>query len=274
MGKRQARKPVTGRTTNRADRKPAKAFEMAPLSPLLNNPNWVLEFQRLVRRVLTLTQELEQYYNLPGFPRWLKITDLRNTFGWLRAHLSKVDDDSKRRVEKRDFSFFGVEEKIAHAYQWACSLIKESTPELTPWETLYGATHRKVLSWLPTRPERGAWQGILDWLAHFDLEGSVAESGSEERDPDAIRPEGMNASLPDRESDRQIVETLRAVGQRLTTSQLLSEMSNRRLNPSESTIKKRLAELVRLKWLDNDPKARPKGYGLRERNGSSGSDGS
>jgi hypothetical protein len=76
---------------------------------------------------------------------------------------------------------------------------------------------------------------------------------------------------PEREPDRQIIETLRAVGHRLTTKKLLAKMSDRKLNPAESTVKKRLAEMVKNRRLTNDPKARPRGYGLPEWIGSSGS---
>jgi len=74
------------------------------------------------------------------------------------------------------------------------------------------------------------------------------------------------------ESERQIVETLQAVGHRLTTKKLLGEMSKRKLIPSESTVKKRSAEMVKIGRLTKDPKAKPPGYGLPEWGlGSSGS---
>jgi hypothetical protein len=83
------------------------------------------------------------------------------------------------------------------------------------------------------------------------------------------------ASPVERESDRQIIETLRAVGHRLTTTELIDEMAQRGLNPSDSTVKKRLAAMVKNGQLTNDPKAKPRGYGLPEwRDGSSGSAGS
>jgi hypothetical protein len=78
----------------------------------------------------------------------------------------------------------------------------------------------------------------------------------------------------ERKSDREILETLKAVGRRLTTRKLLAEMGQRGLFPAESTVKKRLAELVKGQRLINDPHARPRGYGLPEWSGSSGSRGS
>jgi hypothetical protein len=79
---------------------------------------------------------------------------------------------------------------------------------------------------------------------------------------------------PERESDREIIETLRAVGHRLTTGGLLREMTKLELNPADSTVKKRLAELVKDGRLTNDPKAKPRGYGLPEWGGSHSSRGS
>jgi hypothetical protein len=78
----------------------------------------------------------------------------------------------------------------------------------------------------------------------------------------------------DWEVDPQIIETLRAVGRRLTTEGLLTKMSDRGLHPSVSTVKKRLAYLVKAGRLTKDSKARPRGYGLPQWNGSSGSLGS
>jgi hypothetical protein len=89
-----------------------------------------------------------------------------------------------------------------------------------------------------------------------------------------VGEDGAEADLPERESVREIIETLRDVGHRLTTTKLVKVMEKRGLNPAESTVKKRLAELVRTRRLDNDPKAKPRGYGLPEWNGSSGSRGS
>jgi hypothetical protein len=65
------------------------------------------------------------------------------------------------------------------------------------------------------------------------------------------------------EVDRQIIETLRAVGHRLTTDDLLAEAANRGLILSEHTVKRRLAALVRDKRLTSGGRGRgSKGYGL------------
>ena len=78
-----------------------------------------------------------------------------------------------------------------------------------------------------------------------------------------------------RESECQIVSTLRDVGHRCTTTELIREMDKRKLHPSDSTVKKRLAEMVKEGRLDKDPKAKPPGYGLPEwKRGSLGSVGS
>jgi hypothetical protein len=68
------------------------------------------------------------------------------------------------------------------------------------------------------------------------------------------------------EADDQIVQTIRKAGERLTTDQLLYAMQGLGLSAKESTVKKRLAALVENKTLTNDPRAKPRGYGLPEWN--------
>jgi hypothetical protein len=73
-------------------------------------------------------------------------------------------------------------------------------------------------------------------------------------------------------SECEILKTLRAIGHRLTTKLLIDAMAAIELNPSESTVKKRLAAMMKEGRLDNDPKTKPPGYGLPEwRRGSAGS---
>jgi hypothetical protein len=60
-----------------------------------------------------------------------------------------------------------------------------------------------------------------------------------------------------------ILATLRAKGQRLTTALLLSALQEAGFDWSDSTIKHTLPLMVKVGWLDNDPRASPPGYGLR-----------
>jgi hypothetical protein len=228
---------------------------------LLNNPGWVGEFQRLVQRVLTLAQNLSLNYRLPGYPIWWEITDLGNAFARLKAHLNRIVQDAWDREEGGGFAPYGLREKIAKAYQWACLLVAESKLNSRPWLSLSKATDEDISMWLPTEAELQAYRGILGYLSHFDFEASLKTSQAK-------------TTPLERKPDRQIIETLRAVGHRLTTTQLLEEMSKRELHPAESTIKKRLAVMTGDGRLNNDPKAKPRGYGLPEWNGSSGSRGS
>jgi hypothetical protein len=80
----------------------------------------------------------------------------------------------------------------------------------------------------------------------------------------ALATVGEPATGCQRESDRQIIATLRKVGHRCTTMRLLEEMEQGRLNPAVSTIKKRLAELVKVGRLTKAPGSKPPGYGLPE----------
>jgi hypothetical protein len=72
-------------------------------------------------------------------------------------------------------------------------------------------------------------------------------------------------------ADGRIRATLEAVGHRLTTTELLAEMSKIHPLVSESAAKKRLAVMVRERRLTNNEKAKPPGYGLPEWSGLPGS---
>jgi hypothetical protein len=112
-----------------------------------------------------------------------------------------------------------------------------------------------------SNPKRAVAEAMLDGQGRLisELESLLA-----------ARRQSLPSSRPG--SDREIIDTLRSVGYRCTTKKLLQEMTNRRLNPSDSTIKKRLAGLVQDGVLDKDAKAVPPGYGLLEWTvGSSGS---
>jgi hypothetical protein len=63
-------------------------------------------------------------------------------------------------------------------------------------------------------------------------------------------------------ADREILDVLKDVGHRLSTREILAEMTRRGHNPSESTVGHRLAEMVKDGRLTKDRKARPPGYGL------------
>jgi hypothetical protein len=85
-------------------------------------------------------------------------------------------------------------------------------------------------------------------------------------------PHEISVSKSHWKVDGQIISTLKVVGHRLTTTELLSEMKNRNSEDfSESTVKKRLAKMVLENRLTNDRKGEPPGYGLPEWGGSPGS---
>jgi len=105
------------------------------------------------------------------------------------------------------------------------------------------------------------------------LNDALSKLSAIEQNIERARRPNTAVDLADRKFDRQIIETLKTVGHRLTTTKLNAEM-NKREWTSDSTLKKRLAELVKDGRLNNDPRARPRGYGLPEWISSSGSGGS
>jgi hypothetical protein len=66
---------------------------------------------------------------------------------------------------------------------------------------------------------------------------------------------------------RRILGILEASKKRMTKSQILGlmiKMSKAGQLPSEPTVRIELTKMVKAKWLDNDPKARPRGYGITD----------
>jgi hypothetical protein len=133
--------------------------------------------------------------------------------------------------------------------------------------------------------DRGKWREylLLDsgrWLQVGPALGS--EVSIVQTDEDFVRLDLRRNGIPipselsdltksefsEREIDNQIFEALRHKGHRLTTLKLLKAMEEVGGATSESTLKKRLAQLVKAKRLDNSPKAKPRGYGLPKWNGS------
>ncbi len=79
-------------------------------------------------------------------------------------------------------------------------------------------------------------------------------------EPAQARPQ----TRPDDERDCRddILTILREAGRRLTTAQILTDITRRNWPHGESTVKRYLADMMSDGWLDNEPKERPPGYGL------------
>jgi hypothetical protein len=101
-----------------------------------------------------------------------------------------------------------------------------------------------------------AVEALADALADLRGEGGFLRESS------TLTPVGVRK--PEGRIDRQILETIRSVGHRLTTHALLAEMERRGCQPSEPYVKKRCSALVKGGRLTNERAARPPGYGLAE----------
>jgi hypothetical protein len=119
-------------------------------------------------------------------------------------------------------------------------------------------------------PSAATMAKLQDVTSRFERLGTIIARA---RETSSSEHQRTGAQEPSRwKVDERIIETLRGVGHRLTTTKLLGEMEPPEWTPSESTAKKRLATLVKAKRLTNDPKSKPPGYGLPEwAVGSSGS---
>jgi hypothetical protein len=243
-------------------------FQSVWTSTVLRDPEWLRDFRDSIRRFTTIAQEISRYHHLPGYPLSFKVVFLRIRGRQIREHLMRVFDDPTP-VSQRPDAWPGP--TFIDVFKWACDLVDESNPIFQPFNHQDGQADDELhamleedSSWLPTESELAAWQAIFEDLSDSQIVASRVEPQSEM----------ANLSRFDRESDRLIEKTLRTVGHRLTTTELIAEMDKLGLNPSESTVKKRLAAMVKEKRLDNEPKARPRGYGLPEWDGSFGSGGS
>lgn len=162
-------------------------FYMVPMCELLTNPEWLIQFESLVRQFHSVACRVAKSHNLPEYPLWFEASTLNNAFCWLAAHIWKVVEISRTR--KDPVVVYGLEEKILRAYQWAGSLVDVSTLKAIP-EGQNPAT-LPDRSWIPTQPELEAWQGILDLLSHFDFQSSLStqESPADELEPEREQPE-------------------------------------------------------------------------------------
>jgi len=77
--------------------------------------------------------------------------------------------------------------------------------------------------------------------------------------PPAVVPGRKPVGCP-----REILETLRAAGHRLTGMQLTSEMSRRGFSYSDNTVRATAGTMVDLGLLTNCQQSNPRGYGLPE----------
>jgi hypothetical protein len=184
----------------------AHPFPRTLASELLSDPDWLIEFERLVWAFVEIDRELSRAQHLPGYQLWMRQPHLKNTFAQLAQHLKKVQDDSNRA--RRDRFRVGPvkdnlippmsEGKILRAYMQACSIIGETRLDSPP------SIAQEDASLFPTPTELDAWQFILDQLAYFDFEASrdALERDREGHDetaeqvPVAPRPEGIQPASP------------------------------------------------------------------------------
>ena len=76
----------------------------------------------------------------------------------------------------------------------------------------------------------------------------------------AAEPDSGERGRPVSQIRLDILALLESVGRPLTTTQLLAEMSRRRMEWSQRAVSEHLAEMVRDGSLDNPEGAKPRGY--------------
>jgi hypothetical protein len=147
----------------------------------LNDPEWLSEFECLIRAYVDTTLDISRNGALPGYPRAARIEDLARQFGWLKQRVHGAAEDRSRPAPGE---LIGVEYKLLRAFEWARSLVARASVDP-----------------LPTESELAAWQAILELLGHFDFEASLAAPGdsvetlSGTADP-SVPPEGDRTRAP------------------------------------------------------------------------------
>jgi hypothetical protein len=139
----------------------------APQSPLLNDPDWLIRFRDLVRRLLRVARDISENHRLPNYPLWMNVPVLEGSIFQLLAHLRGAVQESSDRNKRDELS--GFESRIWQAYQWACALMDESKLNCADPKALMS---RDPATWLPSEGELLSWQRVLDLLLHYDFEGS------------------------------------------------------------------------------------------------------
>jgi hypothetical protein len=110
--------------------------------------------------------------------------------------------------------------------------------------------------------DRNALLGHLrKWAAEWPVEGADAPGVRD--DLECLPDSEVLASLTECQSD--ILRALGQIGQRVTRTELHERMNSLDYAHGDSTINMALARMKKACLLDNDPKARPRGYGLTDR---------
>ena len=99
----------------------SEVLHLAPVSPLLEDPNWIAGFRTWIERLLELAEELQDNDQVPGFPTGLQLQKLRGNLEFLRMHLHQVVIDSNAR----GFVVCAPSDEVHTAYQTACGMMDE-----------------------------------------------------------------------------------------------------------------------------------------------------
>jgi hypothetical protein len=143
-------------------------FTVALRCGWLNDPEWLINFESLVRRFHSVGSELSQNHSLPGYPFPMQAGNVFNAYSPLAFWIERSLKEFPKKLAEHPT--FGVEAKILRAWMWAASLVAHSKLKDIPAGTNPASLPDR--SWIPTQAELESWRGILDLLSSFDFEAS------------------------------------------------------------------------------------------------------
>jgi hypothetical protein len=171
---------------------------LAPVSPLLNDPDWREGFKQALQLFVDVARRLSLSHRLPGYPLWIAGQQLKLAYVSLCGHLLRVREHNQELGDRHGaFAWGPIEPDFFNAYQWTCGLVEESRLNISLSES--GESPPFDLSMIPTQTQLDSFQAILDLLNRSENPPPILrESPTDARkpeEPEEVRPRWDSAKL-------------------------------------------------------------------------------
>jgi hypothetical protein len=228
----------------------------APVSPLLQDPEWKREFRAAIQSFVDEARALSRNRQLPSFPLWSEASRLTLSYTVLCTHLLKVRHHHDELMDKHDgvLAMVFPDRGYADAYQWACGLVEESRLNVPPPPPPEPGQLPPPFdpAMIPTEAELEAFQTILDRLASID---SQALPPAEETLPETNREQEIKLA-PEVQGEEPLPHTAELL---LAGLEALSpgwhtaaEIASRaKLSTAPARVRETLGWMKRLKYVES-----------------------
>ena len=195
--------------TDAAPAGPAEPFKdaprviMAPPSPLLADPDWVIGFCWMVERLLGTARKLARHGTMPTYRQMLLETEWKPSIEGLAAHVMKAVEDGRNGPPIRTYVLHG---NVPEAYQLAYAMLREMSlrarPDTLPIPiTALEGIHELLANWqAPANPAAGPTPSGID-VTNVTGEKREGPSNplSQNADSSEPTPFGIEALMPEGE---------------------------------------------------------------------------